>query len=514
LIKLTPDVIEGFVKAVLWPSFSSPAAIPQFHRELWELCCSDAPLVAIAAPRGHAKSTAISFSYVLAAVLFRQSKYVLLISDTEGQAVQFLGDIKTQLLLNEDLRSLFGVSEFEKEAETDIIVKFTDGERFRITAKGSEQRVRGSKWHGQRPDLIIGDDLENDEIVMNDERREKFKNWMLKAVLPSRDPKSGRVRIVGTILHLDSFLANVVPLEGARATVTEGLKSTSTNKRLMWKGVLYRAHYGDTPYEIKSDKDMLWPGRFTKEYLCNEYDGYKDLGKADAYMQEYLNKPVDESQAIFRKSDFVEASKEELSAIADGRKPLLYYIGVDLAITQDRRSDYTVFHVVGIDELGMMYHVDTIRERFDAIQIVDQMLAIQRRYQPQWFAVEKEQIARTLNAYIQKAMIDTGTFMNFIPDLVAHSDKRARAASIIARFRAKGIRFDKSAPYYPALEAELLTFDRGVKDDQVDAYSCIGLGLNKTSEALSWKDQRLEELETEEKEANVGFDGRSQWCGY
>lgn len=517
MIQLTPEIIEGFVKSLLWQSFSSPVAIPAFHKELWELCCSSAPLVAIAAPRGHAKSTAVSFVYALAAVLFRQHKYVILISDTEGQAVQFLGDIKKELTLNEDLRSLFGVRTFEKESESDLIVSFDDGVRFRITAKGSEQRVRGLKWEGQRPDLIIGDDLENDEIVMNKDRRDKFKNWLIRAVLPSRDPVKGKVRLVGTILHLDSFLANVTPLEGGRTSVMvdNGYKITDANTRKMWKGILYKAHIGNDPYEIQTRDDILWPDRFPKQKLMDDYESAKELGKQDAYFQEYLNKPLDDSMAIFRKGDFVSASQEELDAIASGRKPLLYYAGGDLAISSDKKADYTVFHVVGVDSEGIMYHVDTIRERFGPMEIVNMILALQSRYNLQWFAIEKEQIARTLMAYIQQAMLKTGIFINFVPDMVAHTDKRARAASIVARFRAKGIRFNKNAEYYPTLESELLTFDRGIKDDQVDAYSCIGLGLNKMNSALTFEQQVEDTLEEEEREILGGYNaGRSELTGY
>ena len=65
--------------------------------------------------------------------------------------------------------------------------------------------------------MIVCDDIENDEIVMNQERREKFRNWMLKALLPCRAP-NGIVRIVGTILHLDSFLARITPADGEKHT--------------------------------------------------------------------------------------------------------------------------------------------------------------------------------------------------------------------------------------------------------------------------------------------------------
>ena len=120
-------------------------------------------MVAIAAPRGFAKSTAITHSYTLAEALFRQSKFIIIVSDTESQASLFLGDIKSELLENEDLIHLFGITSFEKMNETDIIVKLKDGYRFRIIAKGAEQKLRGTKWDGLRPDLIVIDDLEGDE---------------------------------------------------------------------------------------------------------------------------------------------------------------------------------------------------------------------------------------------------------------------------------------------------------------------------------------------------------------
>ena len=94
---LTAAVLEGFVNSILRKNFDSPSDTPDFHREMWELFCSDHKQVAIAAPRGHAKSTAGTHAYTLAATLFRESDYVLVVSDTVSQAVQFLGDIKKEL---------------------------------------------------------------------------------------------------------------------------------------------------------------------------------------------------------------------------------------------------------------------------------------------------------------------------------------------------------------------------------------------------------------------------------
>ena len=68
---LTGDVIYGFTNALLLSRFDKPQPTPDFHIELWDLVTKPNEFVAIAAPRGHAKSTAITHAYVLAMILFR-----------------------------------------------------------------------------------------------------------------------------------------------------------------------------------------------------------------------------------------------------------------------------------------------------------------------------------------------------------------------------------------------------------------------------------------------------------
>lgn len=515
-MNLTADVIEGFVKSVLLKHFDDPSPIPDFHRELWELCCSDHPLVAIAAPRGHAKSTAISFVYTLAAVLFRKAKFVILVSDTETQAQMFLDQIKGTLETNQDLRQLFGVKRLEISTTTDIIVRMDDGYRFRIIAKGSGQKVRGITWDFYRPDLIIGDDLENDEIVMNDDRRKKFREWMINALLPIRGP-NGKVRIVGTILHMDSFLARATPLEGERTSIElpGGLKFVDQNQRKMFRGVLYKGHCGGNPQEIKKESDMLWPERFSKAWYLDKYQTAVEMGHPEGYSQEYLNRPIDETLAFFRKSDLIPMSHEEREAVATGRKPLLFYAGGDLAITENEKADYTAFVVVGIDSEGLMYVMDVQRERLDGRGIVDSIMNLQRRWNLQWFALEQDKTGKTILPFLKEEMMMSkdGTFVNIVP-IVPHADKTARAASMQGRMRIGAVRFNKAGDFYPTLESELLTFPRGKHDDQVDAMSCIGLALQKLTAANTYDEERENEMSEQEESHTIGYDGRSAVTGY
>ena len=149
--------IEGFVEGILKKSYDSPADIPECHREWWEMCCSKSKFVAIAAPRGHAKSTAITLAYVLANILFRERSFVLIVSDTETQATFFLEAVKNKLIDNPDIVAMFGikpVKEWPKDSVSDFIVEFENGHQARVIAKGSGQSLRGALWNDKRPDLI------------------------------------------------------------------------------------------------------------------------------------------------------------------------------------------------------------------------------------------------------------------------------------------------------------------------------------------------------------------------
>lgn len=169
MIELTANTIEGFVKTVLSSKFDEAAETPDFHKEAWGICCSKYPMVAVAAPRGHAKTTGITVSYGLATLLFRQRKFMLLVSDTEAQAMMFLGFFKEHLQDNPILADLFGLKKnhegkvvFEKDTESDIIVEFNDGKKFRVIAKGAEQKLRGLIWAGSRPDIILCHEKDTD----------------------------------------------------------------------------------------------------------------------------------------------------------------------------------------------------------------------------------------------------------------------------------------------------------------------------------------------------------------
>lgn len=496
---LDADLIYGFSESLLKANFDIPQPTPDLHREMWERCCSDSKFVAIAAPRGHAKSTAITHTYTLANVCFQERTYIILVSDTEEQAIQYLGDIKRELLENEKLATLFGIERLVKDREADIIGKYTSGGYFRIIAKGSGQYIRGRKWRGKRPDLIIGDDLENDEIVMNEERRAKFRQWVDNALLPALSDY-GIVRIVGTILHLDSFLERCMPdIDDRTYTHFGELVSWSDKPNKTWNSVRYKGHNEDF-------SQLLWPEKWPKERYLQEQNRYIEAGNPEGYAQEYLNWPIDESSAFFRKKDFGEwKNKDEY---------LEYYIGGDLAISEKDKRAYSVFVVAGLNRDNKLVVVDVERFRGDALEIINTMFALQGKYQPQILFLEEENIARSIGPIIYREMEARNVYIN-IETMVPTKDKLSRARGIQARMKGGGVLFDLEAPWFQSMFSEMITFPRGAYMDQVDAFSWIGLGLNKIMPAYTGKELAQFEYDEEfDDDMTLAMGGRSAVTGY
>jgi len=491
---LRPELIASFSEGVLNARYDSPKPTPDFHLKLWEYCCSPHKQVAVAAPRGHAKSTAGNFAYPLTSLLFGYKDFVLILSNTERQAQSFLMAIYQELVDNEILKEMFGPFKFHTESKGEIIVETKGGRLFAVQARGAGQSLRGTKWGAKRPDLIVFDDVEDDDSVSNNDRREDFRKWVYNTVLPAMSD-TGEIRVFGTILHLDSMLENMMPeyqvpdeLDKNEYLVKEPLSTYCTYEGddLDWHSIRFRAH--DKEFE-----HILWPSKFSEARLKKIQLSYFRRGIPEGYAQEYLNYPIDDSTAYFRSQDFLEYKDH-------GKEILNYYIGVDFAVTEKNRADYTVFVVCGRNSDGFLVVVDVIRDRMDALQIEEWFTILQKRYNPEFFAVEKGTIWNSLKPAIERGMMVSDRFMNMLP-IAMSQDKMSRGRSIQNRMRAGAVKFMKNREWYPSFEEELTRFPKDLHDDQVDAFSIIGLALGEQLDAPTKEEVMIEQYESELSDA-------------
>lgn len=164
---------------------------------------------AIAAPRGNAKSTLVTQIFVIWCLVTGRKRYPVIAMDALDQALPMLEAIKAELEFNPRLAMDFPEATGQGRVwQVGTIVTANDA---KVQVFGSGKRMRGLRHGPHRPDLFIGDDLENDENVRSPEQRDKLENWIKKTVLslgPADDTMD--VILIGTILHYDSVLARFI----------------------------------------------------------------------------------------------------------------------------------------------------------------------------------------------------------------------------------------------------------------------------------------------------------------
>lgn len=161
---------------------------------------------AIAAPRGEAKSTKVSMSFVLWCVVTGAKHYVVIVMDALEQAAEMLEAIKAELEANPRIANDFPEACGQGKVWRAGVIVTANGRK--VEAFGSAKKIRGRRHGAHRPDLAIMDDIENDENVTTPAQRDKLQRFVTASVLNLGPPDDSMDAIlIGTVLHYDSVLS-------------------------------------------------------------------------------------------------------------------------------------------------------------------------------------------------------------------------------------------------------------------------------------------------------------------
>jgi len=413
---------------------------PQFHKEILKLLQSDEKRIGIAAPRGHAKSTLTDLIYLSWAIVHNKANFVLLCSDTYSQAVLFLDTIKAEFEKNDLLRSFYGEMKSNRWSEGEIIVN-----GIMVKAVGAGMKVRGLKYLKDRPDLILVDDLENDELVMSKARREKLERWVNGALMPCM-AKGGRFILIGTVLHYDSLLMHILNPEIYPEFTTR----------------LYSA--------IMNGK-ALWPEHLNLGELEKIKENYVRKGQGFLFYQEYMNDPVSDENRKFK----TEKTKYYEDIEID-KKQLLTYITYDRAYSTEKTADFTGIIVVSVDRDNNWYVRQAERFKGDEQELIERMFDLHKYWKPSSQGIEQKAYEYTLKKWLEDEMRKRNQFFVLEPLKDGGSAKNQRIEGLLPRFLSGSIYFKRDQT---DLLDELYTFPMAVHDDLSDALAYMNVITQK-----------------------------------
>lgn len=317
--------------------------------------------IALASPRSFMKSTTCSVEFPLWATCFKHFREILLVSNSESLAVNFLRSIRINLESNERILRYFGKLWSDKWTESHIIT--TEGVSVRAVGWGAQIR-------GFRPDLIIMDDIESDETVNSEDSRKKMKEWILKAAINSLRV-DGSMIWVGTLINRVSLLHDWI-----------------NNPPMGWKTIFNQAYIGG----VQEKGRELWPEVWPHERLQQRK---AEIGSA-AFSSEFMNDPLPPEGNSFNPDTFMYFNEEDVP------KDYGVYIAIDPAFSESPTADFGVIMVCLHDATNDRLYVHSYyRQRTNSRKIIDEFERIYRIYSQRVRSVGIEEIGPQKSFYQQ-----------------------------------------------------------------------------------------------------------------
>jgi predicted phage terminase large subunit-like protein len=338
--------------------------------------------------------------------------------------------------------------------------------------------TNGSEWMaagiltgitGNRADGIVWDDLiKGREQADSDLIRQKTWDAYVDDLLTRKKPQAFEIGI-STRWHEDDIPGRILP---------ENYNGES--------GLIHCRDGNDwyvvcLPAECERDDDplgrqigdILWPEWFNKEMFSTPTRNPRTWSSL------YQQRPAPDSGVIFQAEWLKTYEQDEQTGMPQGFEPgdLNIYGASDYAVT-DEKENYTVHIVVGVDSKQDIYLLDLWRKQTTSDKWIEAFCDLVKKWKPFGWAEETGQIKSAIGPFLVKRMRERQSYVART-SFPSTKSKRMRAQSIIGRMAQNGLYCPFAAHWFSEFRKELLLFDAGRNDDQVDALSLVGQILDK-----------------------------------
>ena len=321
------------------------------------------------------------------------------------------------------------------------------------------------------------DDIENDENVNTPEQRRKLKSWFEKAVSKAGDTYTD-IMYIGTVLHYDSLLSNVLQNPRYHAKKYRAVISWSKNQSLWdeWESIytnlFNESHEIDAQTYFEANREEMLEGT---EVLWEDKLSYYDLiemkvteGEA-SFNSELQNEPIDPDNATFNEEWFDWYEPE----LMDWKSSEFVFIGSnDPSLGKNKKSDTSaIINLALSTKTGYMYVVDASIEKRKPDIIIEDVFEINRRLKRDYskgfykFGVETVQFQYFFKDVMAQRSAEQGEYLP-IEEIQSLSNKVLRIESLQPVIKNKYLKFNRE---HKTLIKQLTEFPMGKNDDAPDA---------------------------------------------
>jgi predicted phage terminase large subunit-like protein len=316
--------------------------------------------------------------------------------------------------------------------------------------------------------LLIDDPFKDREEADSEGHREKVWRWYTSTAytrLESELADEVETDLLWSDVQRDVAEGKAEPFEGAIVLIQTRWHEDDLAGRLM----AAQAQGGDQwdvldlP-AIRENGEALWPAKYPVARL-NQIKAA--IGERD-WSALYQQQPRPDEGLYYKREWFRWYDEKP--------KHLRIYGASDYAVTSNG-GDYTVHLVAGVDPDDNIYVLDIWRRQTTTDVWVEAFIDLMAQHKPLVWAEESGQIIKSVGPLIEKRMRERKVYGRR-EQLTSVADKPTRSRAMQGRAAMGKVYLPHNAPWLADFMSELLAFDAGKNDDQVDALGLIGRMLD------------------------------------
>lgn len=411
--------------------------------------------------RGHAKSTHMDvfIPMWLKGQSFeskvRQINTMVLVGKSLDDAELLLADLQAELQFNKRYIHDFGQQVTSNKWSADHFVT-RDGVSFHALGRG--QSPRGLRERQNRPDYIVIDDLDDDELCENDSRVRKVTYWVKEALFGCFGAAGGRFIMVGNLISKTSVLANICKIKSVKVSQVNILKANG---------------------------EPSWPEYWTKERIeeVREFQGYR------SFQKEYMNNPIKEG-AVF-KQEWIRWKK-----MLPWREYTDLVLYIDPSFKPTTKNDYKAAKLWGKTRNGELHQLRCFCRQCTVGELVRWLYDLYEEMLELDVAVLYYMEANFMQDTLLDEFDEEGEYRGHVlpltPDKRQKPDKYQRIESISPLWERGKVFYNsdyKEDPDWEAGLAQTIAFEKGTNahDDSPDADEGAIYKLQKSTRVSKFK---------------------------
>lgn len=364
----------------------------EIHYRLADKYFSPDKQVLIEAFRGSAKSTMMEWLVLYIAAMgklhnFGKVDFIAFIGDSmENGTKNFFRNLAGKIDRSELLKEVIKI---KRKTDSEMELVNADNVELNLKGYGASTNIRGVRYKGARPDIVILDDITTNEAINSETIQNTINDNFYKSVIPALHPTRYKVFFIGTPISERDIIHQL----------------SSNPKWTVHKFPIANKFPCD-----EADFEGNWVDRFPFSAVQEKYEMYKAAGKAQDFFQEYMLEITDLTTLLVEEEDI---QWFDPALIKSNKNSYNFYISTDFATSTKKSADFSTIGVWAVSSNSDWLLVDGQCVRQTMQENIDDLFRYVKKWSPISVGIESSGQQGGFISIMQEIMMKRNIWFTF-----------------------------------------------------------------------------------------------------